>query len=151
MKIKGIDTRNPNLTKDEEIKILSALCEAFKGTGNYLEKLFTPALLNNCTQLIKDDFLPDIEGSRQISHEEKIRLEAKCDKLAEALGEANNRIVEKDKAIRDWQDAGMVVGSALKDALKDKADLEDRITELERELDKVKRFRIALKDFLAQD
>lgn len=143
MKIKGIDTRKM-LAKDEEIAILGALYEAFKGTGNYLEKLFTPAMLATCTQNIKDDFLPDIEGSRQMEHDEMVRLNAKCNELKRILAEKQDKIVQLEQKVKDLQ-------GTIRDTQSAWADACEREAKLERELDKVRRFRVSLKDLLAED
>lgn len=55
----GLDART-YLSKQEEIGILDTLHDAFQGTGNYLEALFSKALANWASEEIRKDFLPSV-------------------------------------------------------------------------------------------
>jgi hypothetical protein len=142
MKIKGIDTRKM-LSKDEEIKILETLREAFKGTGNYLESLFTPELVDYATRQIKNDFPPDIHAFAQYQTDALQDYPRQIQNLQSDLGAMRQNFEnERDLRTVNWEDLQRTRALL--------ADKNDKIEALERELDKVRRFRVALKDFLAQ-
>lgn len=58
----GLDLRK-NLSKQEEIGILETLHDAFKGTGNYLEKLFSKEMTEWASREIENDWVPDIHST----------------------------------------------------------------------------------------
>lgn len=55
----GIDART-DLSKQEEIGIIETLHDAFKGTGNYLESLFSKNIVDWVSEEIRQDFLPNV-------------------------------------------------------------------------------------------
>lgn len=55
----GIDLRM-DLSKQEEIGIIETLHDAFKGTGNYLEALFSKQLTEWVSAEIKNDYMPAV-------------------------------------------------------------------------------------------
>jgi hypothetical protein len=57
--IDGIDISNGNLSKDEEIKVLTLLHNGLRGTGNYLESLFSQQAVEEWSQAIRNDWAPN--------------------------------------------------------------------------------------------
>jgi hypothetical protein len=96
---KGID-----LGKSDEIKILTTLRDAFQGTGHYLEGLFSREMVSHCSQLIHDDFLPDIfsemanNGSRVLDLEYQLHQErSRSEMLATQIKSLNNTMISQNR------------------------------------------------------
>ena len=169
MKIKGIDTK-ANLSKSEEIKIIEALRDAFKGTGNYLEGLFSENLVEYVSRHIRDDEIPDIHefAQRQLDavvedHRQIVNLKSdlramrqnfeneaglrtlNCKERDEEIGRLNEEIGRLNEEIgrlkKELDEQYVAARRALDRARR-------RAWQYRQELDKVK---LALRDFPAED
>lgn len=147
MKIKGIDTKT-NLSKSEEIKIIEALHEAFKGTGNYLENFFSSGVVEFVTAKINDDIIPASVVDRD---KEVEQLFQDCKAVEKALEESNRKVGEFRSNMEDAR--------AKRDELQRQVwtlqrtlDIEQQKNQtLQKEVNKADTLKDALKDFLASE
>jgi hypothetical protein len=109
MKIKGVDTK-AQLSKAEEIKVLEALKVAFYGTGNYLEKLFSPEFVAWASKEIQNDWFPDAWGYMEHLQAQIGRLtlaanESKVPELEAQVGRLRESLEERAGVVRSLQEA----------------------------------------------
>lgn len=59
-------------------------------------------MLVSCTQMIKDDFLPDLEGCRQVERDERMRLSGALDTAREKIQDLRDAFSNHSKAILEY-------------------------------------------------
>ena len=110
-----------NMSKEEEIKIVETLCEAFsKFSNNYLAGLFNKGLLNYVRKSIKNDLHCDIHNDYAI-----LRADFK---------EAQAKILSLEKRIKGFEQKERELNEQTNKFVYTQSRLQGRIHQLEQDL-----------------